>query len=116
MASIVYETEISGADLIWYTLSKPGQMYAVCKKIQCKTAYRRLDTRLSPDGNHEAAQAVNSVSMKIASDPNDMMISAKAYWLFTIVSSTGLREMSPWTVVEHVDRGQNSNTRCWTND
>ena len=85
-------------------------MYAVCKEIQCKTAYYRLNTWLSPDGNHheEAAQALNSVSMKTASYPNEM-ISPKAYRWFTVVSSTGLREMLRWTVGELVDRGQNVN-------
>ena len=56
--------------------------------------YKGQNLAVSPDGNHVAAQALNSVSMQTAPDPNELMISPKAYWWFTIVSSTGLREMS----------------------
>ena len=59
---------------------------------------------LAVSGNHVAAQAVSHVSMKSAPNPNEMMIQPNAYWWFTIVSTTGLREMSRWTVGAHVDR------------
>ena len=68
-------------------------------------AYKAQNLAISPDGNHVAAQAVSHVSMMTAPNPNEMMIQPKAYWWFTIVSTTGLREMSRWTVGVHVDRG-----------
>ena len=63
---------------------------------------------LVASGNHVAAQAVSHVSMMSAPNPNEVMIQPNAYWWFTIVSTTGLREMSRWTVGAHVDRGHNA--------
>ena len=71
-------------------------------------AYKAQNLAVSPDGNHVAAQAVNHVSMQSAPNPNEVMIQPNAYWWFTIVSTTGLRDMSRWTVGEHVDRGHTS--------
>ncbi|XP_078379875.1 uncharacterized protein LOC144662806 [Oculina patagonica] len=71
-------------------------------------AYKAQNLNFSPDGNHVSAQAVNHVSMQSAPNPNEVMIQPNAYWWFTIVSTTGLREMSRWTVGEHVDRGHTS--------
>ena len=68
-------------------------------------AYKAQNLAVSPDGNHVAAQAVNHVSMKSAPNPLEVMIQPNAYWWFTIVSTTGLRKMSRWTVGAHVDRG-----------
>lgn len=70
-------------------------------------AYKAENLAVSPDGKHVAAQAINSVSME-AANPNEMKIQSNAYWWFTIVSATGLREMSRWTVGEHIDRGHTS--------
>ncbi|XP_078371860.1 uncharacterized protein LOC144655480 [Oculina patagonica] len=70
--------------------------------------YKAQNLAVSPDGNHVAAQSLNHVSMQSAPNPNEVMIQPKAYWWFTIVSTTGLREMSRWTVGEHVDRGHTS--------
>ena len=67
--------------------------------------YKAQNLAVSPDGNHVAAQAVSHVSMMVAPNPNEMMIQPNAYWWFTIVSTTGLREMSRWTVGAHQDRG-----------
>ena len=72
-------------------------------------AYKAQNLAISPDGNHVAAQTVSHVSMMPAPNPNEMMIQRKAYWWFTIVSTTGLREMSRWTVGAHVDRGHTAN-------
>lgn len=71
-------------------------------------AYKAQNLAVSPDGKHVAAQAVSHVSMMSASSPHEVKIQPNAYWWFTIVSSTGLREMSRWTVGEHVDRGHTS--------
>ena len=71
-------------------------------------AYKAQNLAVSPNGNHVAAQAVNHVSMQSAPNPSEVMIQPNAYWWFTIVSTTGLREMSRWTVGEHVDRGHTS--------
>ena len=71
-------------------------------------AYKAQNLAVSPDGNHAAAQAANHVSMQSAPNPNEMMIQPNAYWWFTIVSTTGLRDVSRWTVGEHVDRGHTS--------
>ena len=71
-------------------------------------AYKAQNLAISPDGNHVAAQAVNHVSMQSAPNPNEVMIQPNAYWWFTIVSTTGLRDVSRWTVGEHVDRGHTS--------
>ena len=68
-------------------------------------AYEAQNVAVSPDGNHVAAQALSHVSMSTAPNPNEVMIQPNAYWWFTIVSTTGLREMSRWTVGAHVDRG-----------
>ena len=76
---------------------------------ECKGyVYKAQNLAVSSDGTHVAAQAINHVSMQSAPDPNEVMIQPKAYWWFTIVSTTGLREMSRWTVGEHVDRGHTS--------
>ena len=71
-------------------------------------AYKAQNLAVSPDGNHIAAQAVNHVSMTSAPNRNEVMIQSSAYWWFTIVSTTGLRDMSRWTVGAHVDRGHTS--------
>ena len=63
---------------------------------------------VSPDGNRVAAQALNHFSMRLAPAPDEVMISPNAYWWFTILSTTGWREMSRWNVGEHVDRGHTS--------
>ena len=68
-------------------------------------AFKAQNLAVSLHGNHVAAQAVNHVSMTTAPNPNEMMIQPNAYWWFTIVSTTGLREMSRWTVGAHQDRG-----------
>ena len=71
-------------------------------------AYKAQNLAVSPDGNHVAAQTLNHVSMQSAPNPNEVMIQRNAYWWFTIVSTTGLREMSRWTVGKHVSRGHTS--------
>ena len=71
-------------------------------------AYKAQNLAVSPDGNHVSAQTLNHVSMQSAPNPNEVMIQPNAYWWFTIVSTTGLREVSRWTVGEHVDRGHTS--------
>lgn len=71
-------------------------------------AYKAQNLAVSPDGNHVAAQALNSVSMQSAPNQNEMKIQPSAYWWFTIVSTTGLRDMSRWTVGKHTDRGHTS--------
>ena len=110
LANDAYGSVLSGSRLNLAHAVKAG---ADVRCVQGDTVrgyvYKAQNLAVSPDGNHVAAQALNSVSMKTAPDPNEMMISPKAYWWFTIVSSTGLREMSRWTVGEHVDRGHNSN-------
>jgi len=68
-------------------------------------AYKAQNQAISPDGNHVAPQAVSHFSRKTAPNPHEMMIQPNAYWWFTIVSTTGLREMSRWTVGADVDRG-----------
>ena len=68
-------------------------------------AYKAQNLAVSPDGNHVATQTVNQVSIKPAPNRSEMMIQPNAYWWFTIVSTTGLREMSRWTVGAHQDRG-----------
>lgn len=70
--------------------------------------YNAQNLAVSPDGNRVAAQALNHVSMRLAPAPDEVMISPNAYWWFTIVSTTGWREMSRWNVGEHVDRGHTS--------
>lgn len=55
-----------------------------------------------------AAGTLNHVSMRKASDsPYEKEISPNAYWWFTIVTTTGERDMSRWTVGEHQSRGHN---------
>ncbi|KAJ7385241.1 hypothetical protein OS493_016309 [Desmophyllum pertusum] len=71
-------------------------------------AYKAQNLAVSPDGNHVAAQSLSHVSMTSAPNQKEVMIQSNAYWWFTIVSSTGLREMSRWTVGKHVDRGHTS--------
>lgn len=68
-------------------------------------AYKGQNLAVSPDGKHVSAQALNHVSMMSAPNQKEVMIQPNAYWWFTIVSTTGLRDMSRWTVGEHVDRG-----------
>ena len=67
--------------------------------------YKAQNLAVSPDEQQVAAQAVSHVSMTSAPNPNEVMIQPNAYWWFTIVSTTGLREMSRWSVGAHVDRG-----------
>ena len=56
-----------------------------------------------------AAQSLNHVSMRaVADNPHEMEIQPNAYWWFTIVDSTGRRDMSRWNVGEHVSRGHTS--------
>ena len=71
-------------------------------------AYEAQNLAISPDGNNVAAQAISHISMMSAPNPEEVKIQSNAYWWFTIVSTTGLREMSRWTVGEHVDRGHTS--------
>ena len=71
-------------------------------------AYKAQNLAVSPDGNHVAAQAVNHVSMQSVPNQNEVKIQPNAYWWFTIVSTTGLRDMSRWSVGEHTDRGHTS--------
>ena len=40
-------------------------------------------------------------------DPRELQIQPNAYWWFTIVDTTGRREMSRWNVGQHVSRGHN---------
>jgi len=67
-------------------------------------AYKPQNLALSPDGEDIAAQMLNSVSIKHASN-NEWMLQSNAYWWFTIVSTNGKRDMSRWSVGAHVDRG-----------
>ena len=67
--------------------------------------YKAQNLAVSPDEQQVAAQAVSHLSMTSAPNPNEVMIQPNAYWWFTIVSTTGLREMSRWSVGAHVDRG-----------
>ena len=71
-------------------------------------AYKAQNLAISPDGINVAAQAISHISMMSAPNPEEVKIQSNAYWWFTIVSTTGLREMSRWTVGEHVDRGHTS--------
>ncbi len=55
-----------------------------------------------------AAQTIFSVSMQYAPGQYEMMIQPNAYWWFTIVDTTGRRDMSRWTVGDHVSRGRSN--------
>jgi len=67
-------------------------------------AYKPQNLALSPDGNDIAAQTLNSVSVKYTSN-NEYIMQSNAYWFFTIMSTNGKRDISRWSVGEHVDRG-----------
>jgi len=69
-------------------------------------AYKAQNLAVSPDGQHVAAQSLSQVSIKNAPNEYEVMIQSNAYWWFTIRSTTGLREMSRWTVGVHVARGR----------
>ena len=71
-------------------------------------AYKAQNLAVSPDGNHVGAQTLNSVSMQSVPNQNEMKIQPSAYWWFTIVSTTGLRDTSRLTVGEHIDRAHTS--------
>jgi len=71
-------------------------------------AYKADNLAVSPDGQHVAVQTLGHVSIKKAPNAYEVMIQSNAYWWFTIVSTTGLREMSRWTVGVHVARGRSS--------
>lgn len=71
-------------------------------------AYKAQNLAVSPDGKHVSAQALSHVSMATAPNPNEVMIQPNAYWWFTIVATTGFREMSRWSVGAHVSRGHTS--------
>ena len=71
-------------------------------------AYKAQNLTVSPDGNHVGAQTLNSVSMQSVPNQNEIKIQPSAYWWFTIVSTTGLRDTSRWTVGEHIDRAHTS--------
>lgn len=62
-------------------------------------AYKADNLAVSPDSQHVAAQALRRVAFHTK---------ANAYWWFTIVSTTGLRDMSRWTVGAHKSRGRSS--------
>lgn len=68
-------------------------------------AYKAQNLAVSPDGKHVSAQALSHVSMTAAPNPNEVMIQPNAYWWFTIVATTGFRDMSRWSVGAHVSRG-----------
>jgi len=69
-------------------------------------AYKADNLAVSPDGQHVAAQALRHVSMMNPSSAYEVMMQSRAYWWFTIRSTTGKREMSRWTVGEHQARGR----------
>lgn len=57
-------------------------------------------------GKDIAAQSLNQVSMRpVKGNPNEIEIEPNAYWQFTIVDTTGRRDISRWNVGEHVPRG-----------
>jgi len=71
-------------------------------------AYKAQNLQLSPDGENIAAQSLNHVSIKNAPSPKEIMFQDNAYWWFTILTTTGFRDMSRWTVGEHQSRGHTS--------
>ena len=83
--------------------------------VQKDGAYAFPAQNLAIHQNEMAAQTLNHVSMQfVPNNLHEMMIQASAYWWFTIVDTTGRREMSRWTVGEHVSRGHTSD-RIGTN-
>jgi len=72
-------------------------------------------------GEYLAGQSLSHVSQKSSEDKTSLQFQSNAYWWFSIVSSDGTRDMSRWTVGDHIDRGHNSDTdsftwfadRCW---
>lgn len=67
-------------------------------------AYKAQNLALSPDGNHVAAQSVNQVSVK-STRQKELMIMRRAYWGFTLVSTSGFVDISRWEVGKHKSRG-----------
>jgi len=73
-------------------------------------AYKPQNLALSPDGKHIAAQTLNSVSTKYTSN-NEIIMQSNAYWFFTIMSTNGKRDVSRWSVGEHVDRSHTTDKK-----
>lgn len=72
-------------------------------------AYAFPAQNLALHGNEVAAQTINSVSMQnVPNSWYEMMIQPRAYWWFTIVDTTGRREMSRWSVGKKISRGHNN--------
>ena len=71
-------------------------------------AFMAQNLQISPDQQHVSAQTLNHVSMTDVPGTDEVKIQPNAYWWFTIVSSRGKRDMSRWTVGEHVDRSHST--------
>ena len=67
-------------------------------------AFSAQNLQISSDGQHVQAQTLNHVSMRYTGN-NEVEIQPNAYWWFTIVFTSGKRDMSRWSVGEHTDRG-----------
>lgn len=79
---------------------------ASVRLVQENDAYAFPAQNLAINGADVAAGTLNSVSMRTASDSQyEKEIQPNAYWWFTIVTTTGERDMSRWTVGEHKSRG-----------
>lgn len=73
-------------------------------------SFQAQNLEISPDEQHVAAQTLNQVSTVEVLGLDEMRFQSNAYWWFTIVSTTGKRDSSRWTVGKHVERGHSSDS------